>query len=593
MRETELVKEFGSPVGFENLLPNQVPKQTIDEAAAIVEENAKALLEAGDDSLTEADKTKATLDRLLDGVSIEPPKDYRPSDFALTFVNFIKLVNGEEGEENKTPIIHYYLLDGFASDHDRIAIMVFRGAAKTTLFEYLILYLAIFQELPGIGKLNCAIYMSDTIDNGVENMQKNLQHRWENSEFLQKQLPTAKLLKVTWTFRNADGKPFVVKGFGAASGFRGFKVMGKRPKLALLDDLISDTMAESDTEMAKVERTIRRGIQPALNTNKNKIIWAGTPFNERDPLCKSVCSGAWSVYLFPVCQKFPCKESEFVGAWSDRFTYKHVKRQHEIAVKDGDTAAFYRELMLRTVAEEDKLVNTKEDIMWYSEVDLQHYRGNKTYLITTDLSYSGKSTADKAVIDVWEIHPDEKIYWVDGMAERPDVLDTMDVLFAFIKKYRVLPVGIEISAQQIVMVRVLEKEMEDRDIFFQLVGQRGRPPDEKGIRPVTNKLVRFKQAVLPIIKRRKIHFPVERKNDEIITEKLHQLDSVTRTGITCSIDDDLDSITMVGLIEIVYPSAGEATENEDEQFQANLDPQVWGPLEEPDDGDDYYDSYLA
>jgi hypothetical protein len=58
--------------------------------------------------------------------------------------------------------------------------MIFRGAAKTTIFEYLILYLAIFQELPGIGQLNSAIYMSDTIDNGVVNMQKNLEHRWEN-----------------------------------------------------------------------------------------------------------------------------------------------------------------------------------------------------------------------------------------------------------------------------------------------------------------------------------------------------------------------------------------------------------------------------
>ena len=32
---------------------------------------------------------------------------YVPSDFALGFVTFIKLVNGSAGEENLTPLIHY------------------------------------------------------------------------------------------------------------------------------------------------------------------------------------------------------------------------------------------------------------------------------------------------------------------------------------------------------------------------------------------------------------------------------------------------------------------------------------------------------
>jgi hypothetical protein len=33
-------------------------------------------------------------------------EDYIPSEFAIKFVNFIKLVNGESGEENKTPLFH-------------------------------------------------------------------------------------------------------------------------------------------------------------------------------------------------------------------------------------------------------------------------------------------------------------------------------------------------------------------------------------------------------------------------------------------------------------------------------------------------------
>ena len=31
---------------------------------------------------------------------------YVPTEFALNFMNFIKLVNGDKGEENKTPVMH-------------------------------------------------------------------------------------------------------------------------------------------------------------------------------------------------------------------------------------------------------------------------------------------------------------------------------------------------------------------------------------------------------------------------------------------------------------------------------------------------------
>ena len=44
-----------------------------------------------------------TVDEWLDEVdySFLNSSSYLPSDFALTFVNFIKLVNGKDGEANK------------------------------------------------------------------------------------------------------------------------------------------------------------------------------------------------------------------------------------------------------------------------------------------------------------------------------------------------------------------------------------------------------------------------------------------------------------------------------------------------------------
>ena len=99
---------------------------------------------------------------------------YVPSLFALNFVNFIKLVNGTEGESHKTPPIHYKMLDTLVADNDLDVInMCHRGVAKTTLMgEYLFLYLAVYGEIPGFGKVPLAIYVSDSIENGVKNIRK-------------------------------------------------------------------------------------------------------------------------------------------------------------------------------------------------------------------------------------------------------------------------------------------------------------------------------------------------------------------------------------------------------------------------------------
>ena len=103
-----------------------------------------------------------------------------PSDFALEFVTFIKLVNGTDGEENKTHLVHYYMLDTITDGGRRVLNLCHRGVAKTTVMgEYLFLFLATYGEIPGFGKIDLALYVSDSIENGVKNMRKNLEFRWE------------------------------------------------------------------------------------------------------------------------------------------------------------------------------------------------------------------------------------------------------------------------------------------------------------------------------------------------------------------------------------------------------------------------------
>lgn len=86
---------------------------------------------------------------------------------------------------------------------------------NTTVKEYLMWYIAIFGTLPGIGKIPYALYVSDSMDNGVKKMRRSMEGRWDNSPFLQKYVPKAKFTDIIWDFTNASGNRFVVTGHGA------------------------------------------------------------------------------------------------------------------------------------------------------------------------------------------------------------------------------------------------------------------------------------------------------------------------------------------------------------------------------------------
>jgi len=305
----------------------------------------------------------------LNSTDYKVDPNYVPSEFALGFVNFIKMVNGTQGEEHKTPVVHFRMLDTITEGGTKIINLCHRGVAKTTVMaEYLFLYIATYGNLPGFRMINLALYVSDSIENGVKNMRKNLEYRWENSDFLKMYVPKSKFTDIRWEFENADGHVFIVKGYGAKTGVRGAKELGTRPQLAVLDDLISDEDARSATVIAAVEDTVYKAVNYALHPTKNLIIWSGTPFNAKDPLYKAVESGAWAVNVFPVCEVFPCAEEDFRGSWPDRFTYKYVKDQYDNAVKVGKIETLNQELMFRIISAEDSMVQDAENACY--KIDL-------------------------------------------------------------------------------------------------------------------------------------------------------------------------------------------------------------------------------
>lgn len=492
------------------------------------------------------------LDAYLDEVSYAflNSQEYIPSEFALEFMNFIKLVNGKEGESNKTPPVHLAMLDKMATPEKRIVNLLFRGAAKTTVFmEYLTLYIAVFGELPYMGKIWGMIYVSDSVDNGVKNARQNIEYRYHNSEFLQEWIPEAKFTDKYLEFTNKSGKKLGVKLYGAATGIRGSKVFGKRPTLAILDDLIGDADAVSKATMEAIKDTVYRGVMQALDPNQRKIVFNGTPFNKEDVIVEAIESGAWSVNVYPVAEKFPCSREEFRGAWEDRFSYDMLMDEYKFYRRQGKLGDFYQELMLRITNADERLVSD-DDIQWYLKDKLMQNMSNFNFYITTDFATSAKQSADFSVISVWAINANGDWFWVDGVCKRMTMDLTMFHLFKLAQLYKPLSVGIEINGQQGGFISWIKSEMIAKNIWFNLAASKG---SSGGIRRSKDKLENF-NYIVPLFKERKIHFPLENQDDEIMRIFLEQISLALKSGFKGK-DDFLDTISMLSYIEAVRPSA--------------------------------------
>lgn len=525
---------------------------------------------------------KQTVDAWLDQVDYAFLNDgsYQPSPFALKFVNFIKLVNGEQGESHPSPVVHMAMLDKLAGKKTRLANLCSRGLGKTTLMiEYLFLFIAVFGDIEGFGEISGMIYVSDSMENGVKNARKNIEFRYENSEFLKYWVPEMKFTDAYIESRNRDGHRLGMKMFGAKTGIRGTKIFGKRPTLGVLDDLVSDEDAKSKAAMSTIRDTVYKGIDYALDPTKRKIVFNGTPFNKADILYEAVESGGWDVNVWPICERWPCTREEFRGAWGERFSYDFVKEQWDLAVSTGQQAGFMQELMLRIMNEDDRLVQPSE-IRWYSRAQLMKNRSRFNFYITTDWSTSEKKGADYTAISVWALSNNGDWFWVDGIRAQQEMGKSVDELFRLVAQYKPMNVGVEVTGQQGGFVPWLQRTMMDKNVFFTLASYgNGKNP---GVRPDTDKISRF-QLTVPLFKMGKIYYPEELRTHSVVAAHIEEITHATPLGFKTKNDDCADTVSMLECLGAWRPG------DEAPMVQKN---DIWA-IDEPEEEEGGMASYVV
>lgn len=508
-------------------------------------------------------------------------KGYYPSRDALMFFQFIKEVNGGR-EENKSPLIHALMIENMINSSRRNAIMAFRGASKSSVIEYLILYLACFGSIGQIPDTKFVMFIANNIEGGVKTFRRNIEARYSNSEFLQQMIPNQNLkLQATDSstgkslflsdndladisnagrnitdirieFKNVKGKPLCVRSFGIKGGIRGTREYNTRPTIAFLDDIMSDDDARSDTIIEGIEEVVYKAIPYALHPTNNKIVWVGTPFNARDPLYKAIESGRWNSLVLPVCEKFPCPENEFKGAWTDRFNYESVLNSYQDSLARDKSDGFYQEMMLQIIADEQVLIQMK-DIKFVKKEEYANFnRASFNYYITTDFAFSEKTSADYSVISVWAYTPNSDFILVDGICTRQTMDNNIRDLFRLCSTYKPLQVGIEVTGQQGGFVEWVRQEQVRKNLFF----------DIKEIRPTKDKFSRF-LAFSPMYHRGKVMIYDKLKDTTYMGEYLDEVLKVTKTGFKSKHDDILDTNSQLLDLDLYAPNPDETTRIKD------------------------------
>ena len=589
-----------------------------------------------------------TVDKLLDHVDVVL-EWYIPSENAIDFMNFIRLSLGEE-PENTNPKAHYFMIDCIFKEEtvrpyfqvrnidydllkDRVLVLCTREFSKSTLLgSYLVLYIAAKGNLPGFGRVNYMLYVSDSMRNNVKTTMETIGSVYRESEYLRSLFESARTVQDEINFvRNPITKKevalydeyvnkrglkpeevpgrmkrtFSMSGLGASTGGRGSRDGLSRPDGVFFDDLLgSEADASSEVILDNIESTIESDILPAMSGNGSFKLFAGTPYNKNDPAYKRIEDGSWLPIVFPKAERMDDSITAelFRGVWTDRHTYKSCKMDYDKAKRADDNGnpvpmrKLNQEYYLRISNDADRMV-TDSMIEWFDREDIARNSWKYNWYLTTDYTTTGTKGSDMSGNALWAVDWDGNHYLVDLTLRKLELEVQYNETFAMVKQTvgntRGIEVGVEVDGQQTLHITSLKDRMPKRNTYFTFARQKGAKIGSEGIRSKLeggNKHWRFRM-MLPYFQNHKIKFARELKHSTDMNELLEEIKYCTYAGIGTTHDDGLDTISQIGMMEIIYPPKDmEAPKKRMGIKPGGINAKIWGK-EQAEENGSAYDSY--
>jgi len=433
---------------------------------------------------------------------------YIPKELTLEFMMW-RYTNLPE-HENKTPKIHYKLIDYFSDcESDGYALaQCFRGMAKTQLAMEFSLFCICEGHEKYILFVGSTIEMTSEIVNTASDLAEEI-----------------KSIKVT---RRVDGVLEIINRYGESafmvakstgSKLRGISKSGKdshrsRPTMIVIDDIVSDDLVENPYRMKKAVKWLYSSLIPTLVPG-GKVIGSGTPNREGDPFLSLV--QLYGSFKVPLTE----------DAWPDRFSKDWIDKKEKQYKDAGQYREFLREFKLELTDSEDKVFDVKKiNVVDESEVDIDEL----SWFIALDGAFTEKDSGDYSAFACVGVDGVGRWYAaVYDMKDRPQKV--IDKLFELQSKYRSLDVGIEKGIFNLAMKSEIEQKQLDYQQYFSI----------KELSVSGSKLTRIK-ALAPIVESRRLTLI---DTGDATERLLNQLDLISIESINSEHDDHIDALSQI------------------------------------------------
>lgn len=236
------------------------------------------------------------------------------------------------------PAFHSDMLDLLYDPHPRVAMMAFRGAAKSTLLEEYILLSALFRELV------FPIIVGPKWESACERLAP-IRNELETNENIIELFGDQK--SSPWSMDELQLSNGVkIQAIGAGQSMRGKKHNDERPDCAAIDDLEDEENINTEEARRKLDRWMNGTLLPALHPTKGKVRFIGTAIHPKSLIIKKCADPKWKSKIIPILS-LDIETGEEKSTWPARFPLPWIKELQQNYVTSGNYIEFEQEYMCR------------------------------------------------------------------------------------------------------------------------------------------------------------------------------------------------------------------------------------------------------
>jgi hypothetical protein len=248
-----------------------------------------------------------------------------------------------------SPPFHRNIIELYWSYYEKVAILSFRGSAKSTLAEETLTLKALLKDF------DYAVIVCATVDRAAQRL-GSIRRELESNPMLEHIFGQLRG-KVWQETRLILSNGVCIDAVGAGQNTRGMKYLNARPSFALVDDIEENTATNDNVSTPEKREELRKWFRgtlllPALAQPAPYVRLCGTMLHEDSLIGRYASSEGWQSLTVPVEHKD--EAGERVASWPSLYPIDWIDKERAHYIEDGQAETFEQEYMCRPVAPETR-----------------------------------------------------------------------------------------------------------------------------------------------------------------------------------------------------------------------------------------------